>query len=213
MSDATPQLPKQGARATLVDGLWRNHPVSVQILGICSALAVTNRLESALVMGGALCLVTTCSCTMVSLLRRYVPRRVRLIVEVAVISTFVIIFDQFLKAQYYGMSKQLGPYVGLIITNCIVMGRAEAFALNHPPGLAALDGLANGAGYALVLAVIGLARELLGTGAVMGVTLLSADWYTPNRLCVLGPGAFLAIGFLIALVNALRRRGAGEGEA
>ena len=118
---------------TLKDGIWTNNPISIQILGICSALAVTNRLENALVMGGALIFVTTLSSLLVSLLRNVTPRRIRMMAEVAIIATFVIVFSEFLKAFYWDMSKQLGPYVGLIITNCIVMGRMEAFALHKPP--------------------------------------------------------------------------------
>jgi len=127
-----------------------------------------------------------------------------MIAEVAIIATFVILFDQFLKAFYWDMSKRLGPYVGLIITNCIVMGRAEAFALQNRPMVSILDGAANGIGYAIVLAIIGFSRELLGTGNIMGFTILSDTWYTPNQLMVLAPGAFIALGFLIAVFNAIK---------
>ena len=197
---------------TFKDGVWRENPISIQILGVCSALAVTNRLENALVMGGALIFVTTMSNLLVSLLRSFTPRRIRMIAEVAIIATFVILFDQFLKAFYWDMSKQLGPYVGLIITNCIVMGRAEAFALQHPPILSMVDGLANGLGYAAVLAVIGFIRELLGTGSVLGYVILPAEWYMPNQVMILAPGAFIALGFVIALSNAFRRPASGEGK-
>ncbi len=205
MSSSAPQAcgPCQGkGLLTLKDGMWQNNPISIQILGICSALAVTNRLENALVMGGALVFVTTMSNLFVSLLRTLTPRRIRMIAEVAIIATFVILFDQFLKAFYWDMSKQLGPYVGLIITNCIVMGRAEAFALQNPPLLSMVDGAANGLGYAAVLAAIGFIRELLGTGKVLGHLVLSPDWYTPNQMMILAPGAFIALGFVIALLNA-----------
>jgi Na+-transporting NADH:ubiquinone oxidoreductase subunit D len=127
-----------------------------------------------------------------------------MIAEVAIIATFVIIFDQFLKAFYWDMSKQLGPYVGLIITNCIVMGRAEAFALQNPPVLSIVDGVANGLGYAVVLAIIGFFRELLGTGEIFGYEVLSAQWYTPNQLMILAPGAFFALGIVIAVFNAIK---------
>ena len=153
---------------TLKDGIWTSNPLAIQILGICSALAVTNRLENSLVMGGALIFVCVGSNLFVSLLRKATPYRFRMIAEVAIIATFVILFDQFLKAFYWDMSKQLGPYVGLIITNCIIMGRAEAFALQNGPVLSAVDGFANGIGYAAVLAIIGFFRELLGTGRLMG---------------------------------------------
>lgn len=186
---------------TLKDGAWTSNPLAVQMLGICSALAVTNRLENSLVMGAALIFVCTCSNLLVSLLRNIVPHRIRMIVEVAIIATFVILFDQFLKAFYWEMSKQLGPYVGLIITNCIVMGRAEAFALQNPPLLAIVDGIANGLGYAAVLGLVGFFRELSGSGKVLGITILSEGWYTPNQLMILAPGAFFTLGIIIGVFN------------
>lgn len=193
-------------RTTLKEGCWTSNPIAIQILGICSALAVTSRLENSLVMGGALIFVCVGSNLFVSLLRNLTPRKIRMITEVAIIATFVILFDQFLKAFYWDMSKQLGPYVGLIITNCIVMGRAEAFALQNPPLLSMVDGLGNGLGYGAVLAIIGFFRELLGTGKVlffekMGLHFDFSSWYTPNQLMILAPGAFIALGFLIALYN------------
>ncbi len=190
-------------KQTLTDGLWSDNPVAIQVLGICSALAVTNKLENSLVMGAALIFVCVGSNLLVSLLRNITPRRIRMIAEVAIIATFVIIFDQILKAYYWEMSKQLGPYVGLIITNCIIMGRAEAFALQNRPIVSMVDGLANGLGYAAVLGIIGAFRELLGKGELLGVELLSPQWYTPNQLMILAPGAFVALGFLIALFNAV----------
>jgi Na+-transporting NADH:ubiquinone oxidoreductase subunit D len=189
---------------TLKEGAWKSNPLAIQMLGICSALAVTNRLENSLVMGGALIFVCICSNLFVSLLRNATPHRIRMIAEVAIIATFVIIFDQFLKAFYWDMSKQLGPYVGLIITNCIIMGRAEAFALQNPPVLSMVDGLANGLGYAVVLAIIGFFRELLGSGEIMGYPVLSSEWYTANQLMILAPGAFFTMGVVIALFNALK---------
>ena len=189
---------------TLKDGIWTTNPLAIQVLGICSALAVTNRLENSLVMGAALIFVCIGSNLFVSLLRNHTPHRIRLIAEVAIIATFVILFDQFLKAFYWDMSKQLGPYVGLIITNCIVMGRAEAFALQNPPVLSIVDGAANGFGYAVILAIIGFFRELLGTGQVMGHTVLNDQWYTPNQLMILAPVAFFALAIVIAIFNALK---------
>ena len=183
---------------TLKDGAWTNNPLAVQILGICSALAVTNRLENSLVMGAALIFVCVGSNLFVSLLRKHTPHRIRMIAEVAIIATFVILFDQLLKAFYWDMSKQLGPYVGLIITNCIVMGRAEAFALQNPPLLSVIDGAANGFGYAVVLAIIGFFRELFGTGQIFGHVVLSSE------LMILAPGAFFAMGIVIAIFNAFR---------
>ncbi len=190
-------------KAIWADGLLKNNPIAVQMLGICSALAVTTRLENALVMGAALIFVCVGTNLMVSLLRSAMPRRIRMITEVAIIATFVIVFDLLLKAYHYPMSKQLGPYVGLIITNCIVMGRAEAFAMGHRPIPAVLDGVANGLGYAFVLAAIGAVRELLGKGELLGVTVLAPQWYTPNHLMILAPGAFFVLGAFIAIINAL----------
>lgn len=196
--------PCQGkCRETLQGGIYRFNPVTCQVLGICSCLAVTNRLENALVMGVALIFVLALSNLIVSVLRTLIPRRIRMIVEVAVIATFVIIFDQFLKAFYWDMSKQLGPYVGLIITNCIVMGRAEAFAMQNRPLLSVVDGIANGIGYAIVLALIAFFRELVGAGTVLGYTVLSDVWYQNNLLFVLAPGAFFAAGFLVWIINVI----------
>ncbi len=195
---------------TLKEGTWANNPLAIQVLGICSALAVTNRLENSLVMGGALIFVCVGSNLLVSLLRKRTPHRIRMIAEVAIIATFVILFDQFLRAFYWDMSKQLGPYVGLIITNCIVMGRAEAFALRNPPILSIVDGVANGLGYAVILAIIGLFRELLGTGEIFGYKVLSGQWYTPNQLMILAPGAFFALGILIGIFNAVKGPEPGE---
>jgi len=189
---------------TLKEGVWANNPLAIQILGICSALAVTNRLENSLVMGAALIFVCAGSNLFVSLLRSYTPHRIRMIAEVAIIATLVILFDQLLKAFYWDMSKQLGPYVALIITNCIVMGRAEAFALQNPPVVSIVDGLANGIGYAVILAIIGFFRELLGTGGIMGITILQDKWYTPNQLMILAPGAFFVFGVVIAIFNWLK---------
>jgi len=190
---------------TLKEGAWANNPLAIQVLGICSALAVTNRLENSLVMGAALIFVCVGSNLIVSLLRKRTPHRIRMIAEVAIIATFVILFDQFLKAFYWDMSKQLGPYVGLIITNCIVMGRAEAFALQNPPVLSMVDGLANGIGYAVVLAIIGFFRELLGTGEILGYKIpVFSEWYTPNQLMILAPGAFFALGIVIGIFNAIK---------
>ena len=192
--------------ATLKDGIWANNPLAIQVLGICSALAVTSRLSNSLVMGAALIFVTVGSNLFVSLLRHHIPHRIRMIAEVGIIATFVIIFDQFLRAYYWEMSKQLGPYVGLIITNCIVMGRAEAFALQNPPLVSIVDGAANGLGYAGALAIIGFFRELLGSGKVelFGMPLPLGSWYTPNQLMILAPGAFFVFGILIAVFNVLK---------
>lgn len=197
---------------TLKEGVWTSNPLAIQVLGICSALAVTNKLSNSLVMGVALLFVCVGSNLFVSLLRNHIPHRIRMIAEVAIIATFVILFDQFLKAYYWEMSKQLGPYVGLIITNCIVMGRAEAFALQNPPLLSIIDGVANGIGYGVALAIIGFFRELLGSGKVdlFGLTINLGTWYTPNQLMVLAPGAFFVFGVLIAIFNVLKGPDAEE---
>jgi len=185
----------------LLDGVYRTNPVTYQVLGICIFLAITTKVENALVMGFALIFVTAMSNLLVSLLRNAIPRRIRMIAEVAIIATFVIFFDQFLKAFYWDMSKQLGPYVALIITNCIVMGRAEAFAIQNPPLPSLVDGIANGIGYALILVLIALFRELIGFGTILGYTVLSPAWYERNILFIMAPGAFFMAGFLIWVLN------------
>ena len=192
-------------KETLKAGVWITNPVAIQVLGICSALAVTTTMMNSLVMSIALTFVCVGSNLFVSVLRDITPRRIRMIAEVAIIATFVIIFDLLLKAYYFEMSEQLGPYVGLIITNCIVMGRAEAFALQNPPVVSMLDGLANGIGYTIVLCAVGFFRELLGAGQLFGVTVMESvakgGWYTQNVVMILAPGAFITLGFLIALYN------------
>jgi len=137
------------------------------------------------------------------MLRSFIPRRIRMIVEVAIIATFVIILDQLLRAFYWDMSKQLGPYVALIITNCIVMGRAEAFAIQNPPLISMVDGVANGIGYLWILVAVALVRELVGSGTILGYTILSTSWYTRNILFLLAPGAFITGGLLIWVINAI----------
>ena len=191
---------------TLKEGIWTNNPLAIQVLGICSALAVTNKLSNSIVMGAALLFVCVGSNLFVSILRNHIPHRIRMIAEVAIIATFVILFDQFLKAYYWEMSKQLGPYVALIITNCIVMGRAEAFALQNPPIVSIVDGVANGVGYGAALAIIGFSREFFGAGQVdcFGMTFSLGNWYTPNQLMILAPGAFFVFGILIAVFNLLK---------
>jgi Na+-transporting NADH:ubiquinone oxidoreductase subunit D len=185
----------------LLDGVYKANPVTYQVLGICIFLAVTTKVENALVMGFALIFVTAMSNLIVSLLRSAIPRRIRMIAEVAIIATFVIFFDQFLRAFYWDMSRQLGPYVALIITNCIVMGRAEAFAIQNPPLPSLVDGIANGIGYAAILVLIALFRELIGFGTILGYTVLSPSWYERNILFIMAPGAFFMAGFLIWVLN------------
>jgi len=188
-------------RAILLDPLHVKNPITLQVLGICSALAVTTKLEKALVMSAALTFVLVGSNTVISMLRNKIPGSIRIITQLAIIASLVIIADQIMKAYLFSVAKELSVFVGLIITNCIVMGRAEAFAMANPPGKSALDGLANGAGYSIILVYVALFRELLGTGQVLGYQLLqpvkAGGWYAPNGLMLLAPGAFFLIGLLI----------------
>jgi Na+-transporting NADH:ubiquinone oxidoreductase subunit D len=190
-----------GLRRTLLDPLVENNPIALQLLGICSALAVTTQLVTALVMAAALTLVTGFSSLAISAIRDRIPPSIRIIVQLTIIASLVIVTDQLLKAFAFGVSKQLSVFVGLIITNCIVMGRAEGFAMQHPPLKSFVDGIGNGLGYGLVLIVVGFFRELLGSGRLLGqqVLALQADggWYEPNGLMLLAPGAFFVIGMII----------------
>jgi Na+-transporting NADH:ubiquinone oxidoreductase subunit D len=189
------------AKDALLDPLFNNNPIALQILGICSALAVTNKLSTALTMGVAVTLVTGFSSGAISAIRKHIPTSIRIIVQMTIIATLVIIIDQMLKAYAYEMSKALSVYVGLIITNCIVMGRAEAFAMKNPVGISFMDGIGNGLGYTLVLLTVGFVRELFGSGKVFGLTVLSpvndGGWYVTNGLMLLAPSAFFLIGFII----------------
>ncbi len=177
-------------------GVWKENPVYRQILGICSALAVTNLMMNSLVMGVGLMFVTSLSSMTVSLLRSHTPKHIRMMVQTLIISGYVIIVDIFLKAYMPAMSEALGPYVGLIITNCIIMGRAEAFAQFNPPIPSFFDGLANGIGYALVLLFIAFFRELLGFGSLFGIQVLGPNWVSWT-LMIMPPGAFFMLGIVI----------------
>jgi len=189
------------ARDVLLDPLFNKNPIGLQILGICSALAVTSKLETVLVMALAVTFVIAFSNLSVSLIRQQIPGSIRIIVEMTIIATLVIIVDQFLKAYAFSISKQLSVFVGLIITNCIVLGRAEAFAMKNSPGLSFLDGIGNGLGYSLVLVIVGFFRELLGAGKLLGTvflpTISDGGWYLANGLMLLPPSAFFIIGLLI----------------
>ena len=200
MSAVSFGLSKQD-RAVLFDPVILNNPIGVQVLGICSALAVTTRLDKALVMGIGVTLVTALANFAVSLVRSYTPGSIRIIVQLSIIASLVIVFDQVLKATLYELSLELSVFVGLIITNCIVMGRAEGFAMQNPPLRSLLDGIGNGLGYSLVLLLVALSRELLGAGKVFGFTLLpltkDGGWYVPNGLMLLAPSALFLIGLLI----------------
>ncbi|PKM22783.1 MAG: NADH:ubiquinone reductase (Na(+)-transporting) subunit D [Gammaproteobacteria bacterium HGW-Gammaproteobacteria-14] len=185
-----------------------NNPIALQIIGICSALAVTTNLNTTLTMCIALTVVVTFSNLFVSLIRNQIPGSIRIIVQMTIIASLVIVVDQFLRAYAYDVSKQLSVFVGLIITNCIVMGRAEAFAMKNPPVPSLLDGFGNGLGYSFVLLLVGFARELLGSGSLFGVTIMEkvteGGWYVPNGMMLLPPSAFFLIGFLIWAIRAAK---------
>lgn len=189
--------------------LLQENPISIQMLGICSALAVTVQLKTAIVMALSLTFVLSFSNLTISLLRHVIPRNIRMIVELSVIASLVIIADEVLRAFFYDISKQLSVFVGLIITNCIVMGRAETYALGNPPGLSFLDGLGNGAGYGSVLISVAFIRELLGSGKLLGYQVipnLVYDWgYEDMGFMLLAPAAFIIIGLLVWLQNWLTR--------
>jgi Na+-transporting NADH:ubiquinone oxidoreductase subunit D len=192
-------------REALIDPLFNNNPISLQVLGICSALAVTTKMSTAFVMCVAVTAVTALSNISISLLRNKIPSSIRIIVQLTIIASLVIVTDQILKAFVYEISTQLSVFVGLIITNCIVMGRAEAFAMQNPPKLAAIDGLANGLGYSLVLMSVAFFRELLGSGRLFGFTILhpvnEGGWYVTNGLMLLAPAAFFLIGCFVWAVR------------
>jgi Na+-transporting NADH:ubiquinone oxidoreductase subunit D len=191
---------------TLTDPIFNNNPIGLQILGICSALAVTSSMSVSFVMCLALTAVVSFSNLFISLIRRHIPNNIRIIVQMTIIASLVIVVDQVLKAVAYEISKQLSVFVGLIITNCIVMGRAEAFAMKEPPFESFVDGLGNGLGYSVVLLTVGFIRELFGAGTLFGVEILplvtEGGWYNPNGLLLLPPSAFFIIGLLIWALRA-----------
>lgn len=193
------------SKTILIKPIFKENPIALQVLGVCSALAVTTSVQVALVMAIALTTVTAFSNMFISMLRNHMPSSIRMIIQMTIIASLVILVDQLLKAFAYEVSKQLSVFVGLIITNCIVMGRAEAFAMKNPPGLSFLDGLGNGAGYSFILVTLGAVRELLGSGSILGVTLLptvaNGGWYQPNGLMLLAPSAFFLIGFIIWIIR------------
>ncbi|MFN2436812.1 MAG: NADH:ubiquinone reductase (Na(+)-transporting) subunit D [Desulfotignum sp.] len=191
----------------LVKGIWRENPVAYQVLGICSALAVTVKMSTALVMSIALTLVAAFSGLIISSLRHFIPSNIRIIVELTVIASLVIITDQILQAYLYDISKQLSIFVGLIITNCIILGRAEAFAMANPPVDSFVDGVANGLGYSMILIAVAFFRELLGSGQFFGFSVIPGFVYDMGfqdmGIMVLAPGAFFIIGLLVWLKNSL----------
>ena len=192
-------------KEVLLDPLFDNNPIALQVLGICSALAVTTKLETAVVMSAAVFAVLVLSNLSVSLLRNFIPPSIRIIVQLTIIASLVIVTDQVLKAFLFDTSKQLSVFVGLIITNCIIMGRAEAFAMQNSPVPSIIDGIGNAAGYALVLIFVGFFRELFGSGKLFGIEVFplasEGGWYQPNGLLVLSPAAFFLIGLFIWIVR------------
>lgn len=183
-------------------GIWKDNAIYRQILGICSALAVTNLMLNSLVMGLGLIFVISFSELTVSILRKYTPKHIRMMIQVLIISSYVIIVDIFLKAYFPNISEALGPYVGLIITNCIIMGRCESFAQNNTPLYSFLDGVASGAGYAIILLMIAFVRELLGFGSLFGIQIFG-DWWTNWTVMIMAPGAFFMLGIIIWVARGL----------
>lgn len=187
------------------DPIFKNNPISVQVLGICSALAVTSNLRTSMVMAIAVTAVLGFSNFIISFMRNNIPPSIRIIVEMTVIASLVIVADQIIKAYLFDISKQLSVFVGLIITNCILMGRAEAFALKNKPLESLLDGLGNGIGYGMILIIVGFVRELAGSGKIFGYEILknvtNGGWYFPNGLFLLAPSAFFLIGLIIWFVK------------
>jgi Na+-transporting NADH:ubiquinone oxidoreductase subunit D len=192
-------------KKTLFDPLFNNNPIALQILGICSALAVTTKMEKALVMCIAVIVVIALSNFFVSLIRNYIPSSIRIIVQMTIIASLVIVTDQVLKAFVYDIAKEMAVFIGLIITNCIVMGRAEGYAMKNPPFASLLDGIGNGIGYSIVLIFVAFFREILGTGKIMGFTLMTpineGGWYNPNGMALLAPSAFFLIGIFIWILR------------
>ncbi|MCA1930575.1 MULTISPECIES: NADH:ubiquinone reductase (Na(+)-transporting) subunit D [Rheinheimera] len=188
--------------------VFANNPIALQVLGICSALAVTTKLDKALVMGIALTLVTAFSSMFISMIRNHIPSSVRIIVQMTIIASLVIVVDQVLKAFAYNVAKELSVFVGLIITNCIVMGRAEAYAMKSPPLMSFLDGIGNGLGYTVLLLIVAFIRELFGSGTLFGVEILplvsAGGWYQPMGMMLIAPSAFIIIGLLIWILRTFR---------
>ncbi len=188
-------------KKVLTDPLVANNPITLQVLGICSALAVTSQMSTSLIMAVALTSVTACSSAAISSIRNHIPSSIRIIVQMTIIASLVIVVDQVLKAFAYDVSKQLSVFVGLIITNCIVMGRAEAYAMKNPPMASFIDGIGNGLGYSLILVIVAFFRELLGSGKLLGIEVFplikDGGWYEPNGMMLLPPSAFFLIGLII----------------
>ncbi|MBQ4861159.1 NADH:ubiquinone reductase (Na(+)-transporting) subunit D [Pseudoalteromonas sp. MMG013] len=193
----------------LLGPVFANNPIALQVLGICSALAVTSSLKNALIMSIALTLVTAFSSLFISIIRNHIPSSVRIIVQMTIIASLVIVVDQTLQAFVYATAKELSVFVGLIITNCIVMGRAEAYAMKSPPLMSFLDGIGNGLGYSVVLLTVGFIRELGGSGTLFGAEILplvsEGGWYQPMGLLILPPSSFFIIGFFIWVLRTYKK--------
>lgn len=202
-------MSRSTTKELLLDPILNKNPIGLQILGICSALAVTSSLSTALVLSIALTLTTAFSSFFISLVRHQIPGSIRMIAQVVIIASLVIVIDQFLKAYAYSLSQKLSVFVGLIITNCIVMGRAEAFAMSNPPLTSFIDGIGNGLGYSCMLISLGIVRELFGAGSLLGVELLrtvnNGGWYQPNGLLLLPPSAFFLIGLFIWILRSFKK--------
>ncbi len=198
----------QTAKDVLLQPIVNNNPITLQVLGICSALAVTTQLSTALVMSIAVTLVTAFSSAAIAAIRNYIPSSIRMIVQMVVIASLVIVVDQILKAYFFSISKTMSVFVGLIITNCIVMGRAEGYAMQNNAFRSFLDGIGNGLGYSAVLLLVAFFRELFGSGSLLGYPILTkiteGGWYTPNGLLLLSPSAFFLIGILIWIVRTVK---------
>ena len=192
-------------KETILNPIFKGNPITVLILGICSSLAVTVELKGALVMALSVTIVTAVSSFVCSIIRKTIPNRVRIIVQLVVVALMVILVDQVLKAYAFAVSKQLSVYIGLIITNCIVMGRIEAFALGNKPIPSLLDGMANGLGYGMILVIVAFFRELLGSGTLFGVPVLSAIGYTNNGLMILPPMALILLGCVIWVQRSIQK--------
>jgi Na+-transporting NADH:ubiquinone oxidoreductase subunit D len=192
-------------RKILLEPVVDNNPITLQVLGICSALAVTVKLAPSLIMCIALSVVLVCSSAAISLIRNHIPTNIRIIVQITIIASLVIVVDEVLKAYAYEISKQLSVFVGLIITNCIVLGRAEAFALHNPVGPSIMDAIGHSMGYSVILILVATLRELFGSGTLLGYQMLplvrDGGWYEPNGLMLLAPSAFFIIGLLIWAVR------------
>ena len=191
----------------VTDGLWKNNPVLIQLLGMCPVLAVTNSVENGIAMGLATTFVLVCSNIMISLLRHFIPKQVRIAAYIVIIATFVTMADIFLKAYFMEISKALGPFIPLIVVNCIILGRAEGFASKNNPFKALIDGVGMGMGFVIGLVAISAVRELLGNGTLLNVQILGTTWFKPWLMMILPPGAFFSMGFIVAAMNMKKGNG------